>query len=135
MKETVCMKQVKQLFVVLPNEPGSSAKLTRILKKKRIAIYAIAMFVDSARLHLSDAETAMHALHENGYTAEIRKVLEILLPNKQGAMAEMTQKLGNAGINIEYMFGTIEKRQKHGRLILEVDNSELALKLFKNHKF
>ena len=77
----------------------------------------------------------MKALQEHGYNCEIREVLREILPNEQGAMMQLTQKLSNAGININYLYGTIEEKQKHGMLILEVDQPKLALDLFKNHKY
>lgn len=129
------MEKTHQIFVLLENKPGTSFELCRILKKKKISIFAIAMFVDSARLHTSNPEAAMKALQEHGYYCEIREVLRETLPNKQGAMMQLTQKLSNAGININYLYGTIEEKQKHGTLILEVDNPKLALDIFKNNRY
>jgi hypothetical protein len=129
------MEKTHQIFVLLENKPGTSFELCRILKKKNIAIFAIAMFVDSARLHTSDPEATMKALQEHGYNCEIREVLREILPNEQGAMMQLTQKLSNAGININYLYGSIEEKQKHGMLILEVDQPKLALDLFRNHKY
>lgn len=129
------MEKTHQIFVLLENKPGTAFELCRILKKKKISIFAIAMFVDSARLHVSNSDVAMETLQEHGYYCEIREVLQEVLPNKQGAMMQLTQKLGNAGININYLYGTIEEKQQHGTLILEVDQPELALSIFKNHKY
>lgn len=129
------MEKTHQIFVLLENKPGTSFELCRILKKKNISIFAIAMFVDSARLHVSHPEKALESLQEHGYHCEIREVLREVLPNKQGAMMQLTQKLSNAGININYLYGTIEEKQKHGTLILEVDQPELALDLFRNHRY
>jgi len=129
------MNKILELFVILDDKPGSISELTRILKKKRVSIYAIGLFIDTARLLVSHPEKALEAIQVNNYQAELREVLRIKLPNKQGAIMELTQKLANAEINIKYMYGTMEERQKHGILILEVDNSKLALEIFKNHRF
>jgi hypothetical protein len=129
------MEITYQIFVLLENKPGTSFELCRILKKKNISIFAIAMFVDSARLHVSKPQATIQALQEHGYDCEIREVLREFLPNKQGAMMQLTQKLSNAGININYLYGTIEEKQKSGTLILEVDQPKLALDLFRNHKY
>ena len=48
---------------------------------------------------------------------------------------EITQKLSNAGINIKSMYGTMEKGQNSGQIIMEVDKMDLTLDLFKNDKF
>lgn len=129
------MRKIEEIFVVLENRPGSTGELCRILKKKRIAIYAIGVFADTARLLVSNPEKAFDSLTDHGYEVETRNVLRVDLPNRVGALMELTTKLGNAGINIEYFYGTISERQKQGVIILEVDNPELAIDIFHNHKF
>jgi len=129
------MEKISEVFVILEDKPGSIAELTRILKKKRISIYAIGLFIDTARLHVSHPEEALAAIQENGYQAEIREVLRIDLPNRLGAMMELTQKFSNAGINIMYLYGTMEEKQKSGIVIMEVDQMQLALDIFRNHEF
>ncbi len=129
------MIKVQEVFVVLENKPGSTGALCRILKKKRLAIYAIGVFGDTARILVTDAGKALEVIRENGYAAEIRDVLRVDLPNHVGALMDLTMKLGNAGINIEYFYGTIGEKQKKGVIILEVDRPDLALDIFHNHRF
>ncbi|MCB0276476.1 MAG: hypothetical protein KDI06_16795 [Calditrichaeota bacterium] len=109
--------------------------MSRILKKKNIAIQSVAVFVDSARLVVSDPEAALRKLQEHGYSAELRAVLQANVPNKRGILADMTQKLGNAGVNIKYLYCSLHDRQRKGVIIMEVDKPEFALKLFRNHQF
>ena len=127
------MKKIKEIFVLLDDKPGTIGALCRILKKKRIPIYAIGVFIDTARLYVTDPELASAALAEHGYTAEIREVLRVDLPNRTGAMMELTTKLGNAGINIKYFYGTIGEKQRKGVIIMEVDRPDLAMDIFHNH--
>ncbi len=129
------MDTIFELFVILDDKPGSISELTRILKKKRISIFAIGLFIDTARLYVSHPEKALEAILDNNYQAELRKVLRVQLPNKQGALMELTQKLANAEINIKYLYGTMEESQKRGIIILEVDNTDLSMDIFKNHRF
>jgi len=129
------MDTILELFVLLDDKPGSISELTRILKKKHISIFAIGLFIDTARLYVSHPEKALEAIHENNYQAELRKVLRVSLPHKQGTLMELTQKLANADINIKYMYGTMEEGQKTGIIILEVDKTDLAIDIFKNHQF
>ncbi len=129
------METILELFVLLEDKPGSISELTRMLKKKRISIFAIGLFIDTARLYVSHPEKALETILENNYQAELRKVLRVSLPNKQGALMELTQKLANADINIKYLYGTMEESQKRGIIILEVDNTDLANDIFKSHRF
>lgn len=129
------MDTILELFVLLEDKPGSISELTRLLKKKRISIYAIGLFIDTARLFVSHPEKALQAIQDNNYQAELREVLRVQLPNREGALMDLTQKLSNGEINIKYMYGTMEESQKRGIIILEVDNTKLAMDLFQNHRF
>ena len=129
------IKKISEVFVLLDDRPGSFSNLTRILKKKNVAIFAIGLFIDTARLHVSDPEQALSILHENGYQVEIREVLRVELPNRLGAMMELTQKIANAGINIHYLYGALAEKDKKGVVIMEVDKMQLTLDIFKTHQF
>ena len=129
------MQRIREVFVLLEDKPGSFAQLTRILKKSRISIYGIGLFIDSARLNVSQPEKAIDVITKNGFQVELHDVLSVKLPNREGALAEVTQKLNNAEINIKYLYGAIEENQKRGTIVLEVDKMELALEIFKNHKY
>jgi len=126
------MQKITELFVVIENRPNVAGELFRVLKKKNISVFGVGLFLDTARLYVSDPPEALKILQEHNYIVEEREVLAIDLPNHQGALMEMTMKLGNAKINIEYLYGALEPRQKKGIVILEVDQPELALKLFQD---
>lgn len=129
------MEKIKELYVVIENRPKATGEMLRIIKKKNISIFGVGIFQDTARLYVSDSKQAYQVLHENNYVVEEREVLRVLLPNHPGALMELTTKLGNAGININYLYGALEPKQPGGTIILEVDNPALALDIFKSHKF
>ena len=129
------MEKIDEVYIILDNIPGSFGKMARTLKKKRISIYGIGLFIDTARIHVSHPAKAVEALTAEGYQADLHSVLRVMLPNHAGALLDMTQKLGNADININYLYGAMEEKQKRGMVVFEVDKPELALDIFKNHKF
>ena len=129
------MEKIDEVYIILDDKPGSFGKMARILKKKRISIYGIGLFIDTARIHVSHPEKAVEALTAEGYQADLHSVLRVMLPNHAGALLDMTKKLGNADININYLYGAMEEKQKRGMIVFEVDKPKLALDIFKNHKF
>jgi hypothetical protein len=129
------MKKISELFVVIENRPNAAGDLFRLLKKKDLSVYGIGIFQDTARLYISDSQKALEVLQENNYVVEEREVLQVILPNRQGALMDLTMKIGNAGINIHYLYGALEPKQKKGVIVLEVDNTDLAFEIFRNHKF
>ncbi len=126
------MQKIKELYVVIENRPNSAGELFRVLKKKNISVYGVGIFLDTARLYVSDSREALNVLQDHNYVVEEREVFAVELPNRQGALMELTMKLGNAKINIEYLYGAVEPKQKKGLIILEVDKPELALQIFQN---
>lgn len=128
------MEKIQELFIIMENRPGVTGEICRILKKKRISIYAIGIFLDMGRMYVSHPDKAVAALREHGYAVDIREVLRVSLPNRQGALMDFTMKLGNAGINIEYLYGALEEKQKRGTIILEVDKPDLAIDIFRSDR-
>ena len=74
------MKIISELYVLLEDRPGSIRDLARVLKKKKIFVHAIGLFIDTARLHGSDPEGAFAAIQEQGYQVELRDVLHVDVP-------------------------------------------------------
>ncbi len=128
------MEKISELYVLLEDRPGAVGDLARVLKKKGISIHAIGLFIDTARLHVSNPDLALKAVQERGYQVELRDVLHVKVDNKPGVLMELTQKLGNAGINIKNLYGAMGEKQDRGILIMEVDNIQLAMDIFKNHE-
>jgi hypothetical protein len=129
------MQKITELYVLLEDKPGTIYELSRVLKKNKVNIQAIGLFVDTARLFVTDHKACMKVLQEHGYAVERREVLSIMMPNTPGALMEITKKMSNAGINIKSMYGTMEKGQKSGYIIMEVDKMDLTLELFENDRF
>ncbi len=129
------MEKISEVFVILDDKPGSVGDLTKVIKKIGVSINAVGLFIDSARLHVSDPELTLKTFQDKGYPAELRDVIRVELPNKKGALMELTQKIGNAGINIYHLYGALGDKESKGVVILEVDNIQLTLDIFKNHIF
>lgn len=129
------MQQVSELYVILEDIPGTVCDLLRVLKKKKISIYAVGLFIDTARLHVSDPQKGLEIIQENGYVVELRNVIRVELKNKPGMIYEIAQKVANAGININNLYGAVSENDSEGIVIMETDNIPLTLDIFKNDKF
>ena len=129
------MRKISELYVILEDLPGTVSELLRILKKKNISVYAVGLFIDTARLHVSDPQKALEVIQENGYVVELREVIRIELANKLGAIYEIAHKIANAGININNLYGAVGEKDTKGIIIMETDNIPLTLDIFKNDQF
>lgn len=125
------MERITEIFVLLENRPSMLGELCSHLAENRINIEAIGAFQDSAKLYVKNINKAMKILSKLNYTTELRDVLKVELENRPGALADITTKLGNKGINIEYCYGTLNKRGKNTSVILDVSDINKAVKILK----
>jgi hypothetical protein len=129
------MKKISELYVILEDVPGTVSELLRVLKKNKISIYAVGLFIDTARLLVSNPQKGLEVVQEHGYVVELRDVIRVELPNKPGAIYQIAHKVANAGININNLYGAVGEKESAGILILETDNIPLTLDIFRNDKF
>jgi len=125
------MEKITELFVVVDNRPGSLADLLGHLGREKVNIEAIGLFQDIAKISVSDVDRAMKTLVGGNYQVERREVLRLDLDNKPGSFAFVAGRLGAAGINIDYCYGTVGKGQKNASVILDVEDVDRALTVLK----
>lgn len=121
------MERVTEIFVVLENRPSTLGELCSHLAENEINIEAIGVFQDTAKIYVKNLNKAMKLLGKLNYTTETRDVLKIDLENRPGALAEVTTKLGNRGINIEYCYGTLSRKGSATSIILDVSDIDKAI--------
>ena len=95
----------------------------------KINIEAIGVFQDTAKVLVKNVTKATKLLSKLDYETELRDVLKVELENRPGALADVTTKLGNKGINIEYCYATITRKGNVTSLILDVSDLDKALKI------
>ena len=69
---------------------------------------------------------AKRSLESAGYTVEIDEVLSIRTQDSKGKLAFLTKALSDGGINIDYMYASVDEEGAGSRLILKVSNIHLA---------
>lgn len=125
------MERITEIFVVLENKPAVLGELCSHLTESGINIEAIGVFQDTAKLYVKNINKAAKLLTKLDYEIELRDVLRVELENRPGALADVTSKLGNKGINIEYCYGAISKKGDRTAVILDVSDIDKAEKILK----
>lgn len=110
------MAKAKELKFRVADAPGKLGEVTAALAAKKVNLRAINAWVEGAegvvRLVADKPAAAKKVLATAGIQVEEKDVLELLLADKPGALAEVTTKLGKAGINISHvMIGTAPARK------------------------
>jgi hypothetical protein len=101
---------VQQLSVFLENKSGRIAEVLHLLGEREVEVFGF-MAPDCsdygiARLVVDRAEAAGRFLRDGGFTAIQNPVLCVELGQGAGALPNLVGLLGEAGVNIEYLYLT-----------------------------
>jgi len=82
------------------------------------------------RLLVDNTDLAMDLLSKNNYLFDIMPVIAIKLENKPGELAEITNRFGKEGININYIYGSVSGPEEQCLFVFSPEDIELAAKIF-----
>jgi hypothetical protein len=119
----------KQFTVRLKNEPGALARLAAELGEHGIDIRGIGAGAVGTHgcvvLATSDDDAASEVLRKAHYTFSEDEVLSVGLVDQPGALAELTERLAAAGVNVISVM-LLRRHQGKAELGITVDAVEAA---------
>ena len=122
-----------QLSIFVANKPGVLGKVCDLLKKEKINIFAITTSDNRdhsiIRLVVDDTHRALGLLEDYGTLVQQTDVIMIDGPNRPGTIGEMARRLGEAKINIDYIYCATAPTAKLGLLVFKPSNVAKALKV------
>src|SRR2546427_8516020 len=99
-----------EFSIVLPNRPGTLGEVANALAKAKVNLLAIdasgGFEYNIVRLVPDKVAKARAVLRRKGLDVGETKVLCIPSQNKPGALARVADALGDAKINIDYLYAT-----------------------------
>ena len=130
------MEPATQLAVFLSNRPGALARVCDTLAEADINVHALATSdtVDHSvvRMVVSDPTRALMLLGEAGVLALENDVLMIESDNHPGMLARITERLSQAGVNIEYTYMAATINADKGLMVLRPNDVEKALRALRD---
>ncbi len=124
------MEKATQLSIAMGNVPGQLGRLGRVLAQAGVNIRGISI-CDAAdlsiiRILVSDPAAAENAMREAGISCVTQDVLILELDHRPGALEEVAVRLGEAGINVHYVYGAADGVEGKAVLVLRVSDTDLA---------
>ena len=123
---------LEQLSVFMENKVSRLNEVLLQLKTSKVNVLSLSLADTSEfgvlRLIVDNPEEGRKVLKENGFSARLTKVLAIKLPNEVGTLQGVLELLGNAGMNVEYMYVLANAKEFSG-MILKTGNPEEAAKV------
>ena len=127
---------VTQFLMMLENVPGTLAEMAHRLGYAGINIRGISLVEKEdksiLRLVVNDPVAAERVLREAGIQYSTEKVMAVEMPNIPGALSECAKDLGDAGININYLYPFMSRTVNAIVIMKTVDNNK-AEKVLSSH--
>jgi hypothetical protein len=128
------MPRAKALKIRIEDRPGMLGEIASTLGAKGINVRAVHGYTEDRQavlcLVVDKLAAASRVLATRGLKPEEEEILEIQLPDKPGTLGEVAKLLGDAGVNIKYVFvGPATARR--ATVFLAVSDMQGALKVLR----
>jgi hypothetical protein len=102
------MPRAKALKITVADRPGILGEIASALGAKGINVRGVQGFVEGGQgvvcLVVDKLTAATRVLLQRGLSPQEEEVIELQMANEPGALGEVAKQLGDAGVNIKYVF-------------------------------
>ena len=103
-----------QLSIFVPNRPGELFKITELLAENNIQIRALTVAETADfgifRIIVNDPEKCFKILTAKNILVGKTEILAVEMEDKPGGLNKIAKILGDAGVNIEYLYAFVSKK-------------------------
>ena len=122
---------INQISIFLENKPGTLNAMTNVLAENNVDLRAMylaeAADFGIARIIVDNCYSAAVHLRDAGYVCSITPVLGVQIPDTPGGLNDVLNILTEAGINVEYMYAFMGKKNaRHAYMIFRVADNNAA---------
>jgi len=128
---------IKQISVFLENTTGRLCEVTQTLAKAGINLRAISI-ADTAdfgilRLIVDKTDEAVNVLGAAGFTTRQTTVAAVEIDDKPGSLAALMELFRTSGINIEYLYASLEGGTSKAVVIFKLEDYENGFEILKKN--
>jgi hypothetical protein len=128
---------IQQISIFLENKSGRLADVTRVMADAGINLRAISI-ADTAdfgilRVIVDKPDAALAALAKAGFTTRTTDVLALQIEDVPGSLAKVMDIFKETGVNIEYLYASLEKSGNKAIVVFKVEDVEHGLKIVRDH--
>ena len=121
---------IKQITVFVENKKGTVVSVTDTLAKNNINLRALSIAETETfgilLMIVNDENAAEKVLTENGHLIKVIDVIGVKIGDQPGKLTEALRVLGEASINVEYLYAFMSRTEKHAYVVLRVEENEKA---------
>ncbi|MCE5340733.1 MAG: ACT domain-containing protein [Planctomycetaceae bacterium] len=129
--------KIKQISIFLENRKGRLYDVCSLLGKKDVNIRALNVAETESfgilRIVVNNPDVAVEVLKDAGIVARITDVIAVEVEDKPGGLADILKVLADEDVNIEYMYGFMEKSSDKALMVFRFDDVDKAAQILKKH--
>jgi hypothetical protein len=122
--------KLTQISIFLENRKGRLFEVCSLLGSAGVNIRALTIAETETfgvlRIIVDKPDQAMDLFHKNSITANRTDVVAVEVEDKPGGLADILKILSGHNVNVEYMYGFIEKFTDKALLVFRFDDPERA---------
>ena len=132
--------KIMQMSVFIENTKGKLYDLCKVLGENKININALTLAESPefgiVRLVVNKAEEAVKIVKENGFIATIAQIVAVEVSDDPGGLAEALKVLADNNVDIEYMYGFVEKKTDKALMVFKFEDSVIdkAIEVLQKNK-
>jgi len=121
----------------LENRKGRLFDVCSLLGKNYINIRALNVSETESfgilRIVVNKPDAAVKAMADAGIVAKITDVIAVEVEDRPGGLADILKALSDEDVNIEYMYGFVEKSSDKALMVFRFDDVDKAAQVLKKH--
>ena len=129
--------KIMQISVFLENRQGRLYDVCSLLGDNNVNIRALTIAETESfgvlRIVVDKSELAIRLLRDNHFVANFTDVIAIEVPDKPGGLASILKILAENDVNIEYMYGFVEKFSDKALLVMRFEDTDFAQQILAKH--
>jgi hypothetical protein len=129
--------KLTQISVFLENRKGRLHEVCSMLGNAGINIRALTIAETETfgvlRIIVDKSDAALELFSRNNVTANRTEVVAVEVEDRPGGLANILKSLSEHDVNVEYMYGFIEKFTEKALLVFRFDDTEKAGKVLAAH--
>lgn len=126
---------VNHLMITVENKVGTLSQVSEVIASAGINLVAICGYtVDHKGFVMfvsDDNRRAGKLLRDKGYNVREEEAVLATILNRPGALQSLAQKIADAGIDLDLIYGSVDPKGKTSAIVLVSENNQAVLTLVK----
>jgi hypothetical protein len=129
--------KITQISIFLENRKGRLYEVCSLLGQNSVNIRALTIAETESfgvlRIVVDKSDLAIKLLRDNHFVANFTDVVAIEVPDKPGGLASILKIFADNDVNIEYMYGFVEKFSDKALLVMRFEDTDFAQQILAKH--